>query len=117
VTGDSVRIEQVLINLLRNALDAVESAEPRQWTSWRAKTAWRWCSISDSGAGISEQVVAHLFEPFFTTKPSGQGLGLGPGDLVVDRPGHERAPVRPHTTKAAARSSNCACRCRKKEKP
>lgn len=78
VTGDSVRIEQVLINLLRNALDAVETAERRVVViSLERDGACALVSISDSGAGIPEQVVAHLFEPFFTTKPSGKGLGLG----------------------------------------
>jgi two-component system C4-dicarboxylate transport sensor histidine kinase DctB len=78
VTGDSVRIEQVLINLLRNALDAVENAERRVVAIRLARDGDNaLVSISDSGEGIPEQVVAHLFEPFFTTKPSGKGLGLG----------------------------------------
>jgi two-component system C4-dicarboxylate transport sensor histidine kinase DctB len=78
VTGDSVRIEQVLINLLRNALDAVEAAERQMVAITLTRDGG--CAlvgISDSGAGIPEQVAAHLFEPFFTTKPSGKGLGLG----------------------------------------
>jgi two-component system C4-dicarboxylate transport sensor histidine kinase DctB len=78
VKGDSVRIEQVLINLLRNALDAVENAEYRVVAITLAREDYNAViCISDSGAGIPEQVVAHLFEPFFTTKPSGKGLGLG----------------------------------------
>ncbi|OFA05889.1 ATP-binding protein [Duganella sp. HH101] len=78
VTGDSVRIEQVLINLLRNALDAVETAERREVAIRLERDgACALVSIGDSGEGIPEQVVAHLFEPFFTTKPSGKGLGLG----------------------------------------
>ena len=78
MTGDSVRIEQVLINLLRNALDAVESTERRLVAIRLTRDGdSALVSISDSGGGIPEQVVAHLFEPFFTTKPSGKGLGLG----------------------------------------
>ena len=78
VTGNAVRIEQVLINLLRNALDAVEGApEKRVCVSMAREDGWAVVRILDSGAGISEEVAAHLFEPFFTTKPSGQGLGLG----------------------------------------
>ncbi|MFJ3055683.1 ATP-binding protein [Herbaspirillum sp. NPDC087042] len=80
VTGDVVRTEQVLINLLRNALDAVEESptrcvcvvlevdQPRQQALVR---------IRDSGAGIADEVAPHLFEPFFTTKSSSKGLGLG----------------------------------------
>jgi two-component system C4-dicarboxylate transport sensor histidine kinase DctB len=78
VTGDSVRIEQVMINLLRNALDAVEASERRVVVIGLERDGpCALVSISDSGAGIPDQVVAHLFEPFFTTKPSGKGLGLG----------------------------------------
>jgi two-component system, NtrC family, C4-dicarboxylate transport sensor histidine kinase DctB len=78
VIGDAVRTEQVLINLLRNALDAVETAEVRkvavllQHVDGDAVVR-----IHDSGTGIPDQVAQHLFEPFFTTKPSGKGLGLG----------------------------------------
>ena len=78
VTGNAVRIEQVLINLLRNALDAVAAAADRRvCVSMAREDGWAVVRIRDSGAGISEQAAAHLFEPFFTTKPSGQGLGLG----------------------------------------
>ncbi|GAB2852326.1 ATP-binding protein [Pseudoduganella ginsengisoli] len=81
VAGDAVRIEQVLINLLRNALDAVagmEESHPRAVTVTLARAdGWAEVRISDTGPGIPEQVAAHLFEPFYTTKPSGQGLGLG----------------------------------------
>lgn len=78
VTGDPVRIEQVLINLLRNALDAVEEASLREVVvTLRREGDCALVSISDSGPGIPEQVAQHLFEPFYTTKPSGKGLGLG----------------------------------------
>lgn len=78
IVGDPVRTEQVLINLLRNALDAVENAAVRQvkLTAFR-DGAHAVIVIRDSGAGIPELVRQHLFEPFFTTKPSGKGLGLG----------------------------------------
>ncbi|CAN7700299.1 ATP-binding protein [Pseudoduganella sp. LjRoot289] len=78
VAGDAVRIEQVLINLLRNALDAVEEAPQRRVAIALARAGEHAeVRISDSGGGIPEQVAAHLFEPFYTTKPSGKGLGLG----------------------------------------
>jgi two-component system C4-dicarboxylate transport sensor histidine kinase DctB len=78
VAGDAVRIEQVLINLLRNALDAVEDAPQRAVAITLARVdGHAEVRISDSGGGIPEQVAAHLFEPFYTTKPSGKGLGLG----------------------------------------
>ncbi|HEX8611329.1 MAG TPA: ATP-binding protein [Telluria sp.] len=78
VTGDAVRIEQVFINLLRNALDAVDEAEVREVSVTLAQIdGYAVVRIADSGPGISDSVAAHLFEPFFTTKPSGKGLGLG----------------------------------------
>lgn len=78
VVGDVVRTEQVLINLLRNALDAVESAPVRKVEVILERSgADALVCIRDSGAGIPEQVAQHLFEPFFTTKVSGKGLGLG----------------------------------------
>lgn len=78
VLGDAVRTEQVLINLLRNALDAVENAEQRKVAvSLERQQEDALVRIRDSGPGIPEDVAQHLFEPFFTTKPSGKGLGLG----------------------------------------
>ncbi|NUU02280.1 sensor histidine kinase [Herbaspirillum robiniae] len=78
VTGDAVRTEQVLINLLRNALDAVEE-EPvkRVRVVLDVEDGQAVVRIRDSGAGIPDEVAPHLFEPFFTTKSSSKGLGLG----------------------------------------
>ncbi|MEB0008976.1 MULTISPECIES: ATP-binding protein [unclassified Pseudomonas] len=86
VRGDAIRLEQVLINLLRNALDAMrdkplkrlevrieaeqpahDSTKPRQWR----------LTVGDSGGGIAQEHLANVFDPFFTTKPVGDGLGLG----------------------------------------
>lgn len=78
VVGDSVRTEQVLINLLRNALDAVDNAGQKNVSLELERDAGdAVIRIRDSGPGIPAQVALHLFEPFFTTKPSGKGLGLG----------------------------------------
>lgn len=78
VVGNAVRIEQVLINLLRNALDAVESAAQRKVMLTLAREhGAAVVRIRDSGNGIPALVAPQLFEPFFTTKPPGKGLGLG----------------------------------------
>lgn len=78
VRGDSVRLEQVFINLLRNAADAMESCDERRLTLTAERTAEGWeIRIRDSGTGIAEAHQFQLFDPFFTTKEVGQGLGLG----------------------------------------
>jgi len=81
VMGDVVRTEQVLINLLRNAIDAVETveyvADKRVTVIVEQDAGEAVIRIRDSGPGIPDEVAPHLFEPFFTTKPSGKGLGLG----------------------------------------
>lgn len=81
VMGDAVRTEQVLINLLRNAIDAVQSAPPpaekRVTILVECVGNFAVIRICDTGPGIADDVAPRLFEPFFTTKPSGKGLGLG----------------------------------------
>ncbi|MBA4266418.1 MAG: sensor histidine kinase [Comamonadaceae bacterium] len=79
VMGDPIRLEQVLVNLLRNGIDAMESQTARQMEiRVQITTEGDVClSVQDQGAGLSPEVQQHLFEPFFTTKPSGKGLGLG----------------------------------------
>ncbi len=78
VRGDPIRLEQVLVNLLRNAMDAME-AQPERLLELqlRAHGDQAEISVRDHGPGLSADVLEHLFEPFFTTKPSGKGLGLG----------------------------------------
>mgnify|MGYP003602945693 FL=1 len=78
VRGDAIRLEQVLINLLRNALDAMLD-KPRKHLEISIKAnqqLWH-LTVSDSGGGISEEHLGKIFDPFFTTKPVGDGLGLG----------------------------------------
>jgi len=81
VMGDAVRTEQVLINLLRNAIDAVDAvelvADKRVTVILDREAGEVVVRIRDTGAGIPDEVAPHLFEPFFTTKSTGKGLGLG----------------------------------------
>ena len=78
VSADAIRLEQVLINLFNNALDAMQDSAIRQLhiDCRRDAGVWR-LSVADSGGGISAEHLDQVFEPFFTTKPVGQGLGLG----------------------------------------
>ncbi|MFC6335844.1 sensor histidine kinase [Pseudomonas sp. CCM 7891] len=78
VRGDAIRLEQVLINLLRNALDAMAD-KPHKRLEIRLhadQQLWR-LTVIDSGGGIAEEHLNNVFDPFFTTKPVGDGLGLG----------------------------------------
>jgi two-component system C4-dicarboxylate transport sensor histidine kinase DctB len=78
LVGDPIRIEQVLINLLRNAMEATEtSLQKSVFVSLKVKQAQAMICIRDTGNGIADGVAPHLFEPFYTTKVSGKGLGLG----------------------------------------
>jgi len=74
-------ITQVLLNLLINALQAIEAANPdgggRLEIRARSKDPWIEIAISDNGQGIAADDLARLFDPFFTTKPVGEGTGLG----------------------------------------
>lgn len=78
VRCDENRLEQVLVNLMANAADAMQGRQAKRITvrSWM-HAGRAWVRITDSGPGIPNDLRAHLFEPFFTTKPAGAGLGLG----------------------------------------
>lgn len=75
VMGDRMRLEQVLVNLLRNALDATKSVEDPSVEIILAAGETATLSVRDNGHGIDD--LDALFEPFYTTKQPGDGVGLG----------------------------------------
>ncbi|MEP0234999.1 ATP-binding protein [Roseibium sp.] len=78
VRGGKIRLEQVVMNLVSNALDAVRSAsEPRIELTLERTGSHAVITVSDNGGGIDAEVLPQIFDPFFTTKDVGLGLGLG----------------------------------------
>lgn len=80
VHAEANRLEQVLVNLFGNAIDAMQNeTERRLLVRATAQDGGRrvLVQVQDSGAGVGDEQLPHLFEPFFTTKPAGEGLGLG----------------------------------------
>lgn len=78
VLAEEVRLEQVLVNLISNALDALDGAGERRLSLVaRRDGAHVRIDVRDTGAGIGEEMRAHMFDPFVTGKPPGAGLGLG----------------------------------------
>ncbi|WP_372892262.1 ATP-binding protein [Rhodosalinus sp.] len=75
VMGDRVRIEQVIVNLIRNAFDAVKSAPDPEVDILLARGETAVLTVRDNGDGIED--LTALFEPFYTTKAPGDGVGLG----------------------------------------
>lgn len=78
VKGDLVRLEQVLVNLISNALQAMKTSPAAQLKlGVLIHQQQVIISVADNGPGIPEEHIGHIFEPFFTTKAPGSGLGLG----------------------------------------
>ncbi len=90
VPGDAVQLQQVLINLIMNAIEAVRTITDRQ-RELIIKSAIHpegvLVQVQDSGTGLSPECVDRIFEPFFTTKPEGVGMGLSISRSIIDAHG------------------------------
>jgi signal transduction histidine kinase len=85
---DKVRVQQVLLNLIRNAVEAMHDCERRELTiRSRAKNGMVEISVGDTGPGMPEDVRERLFQPFVTTKASGMGVGLSICRSIVEAQG------------------------------
>jgi two-component system sensor kinase FixL len=86
VLADKVQIQQVLLNLMRNAIEAMEGCAKRELlVSTKAESDGIVAiSVTDTGAGMAPEVMAQLFQPFITTKPHGMGVGLSISRTIVE---------------------------------
>jgi two-component system sensor kinase FixL len=89
VLADKVQIQQVLLNLIRNGIEAMDQSTKRELlvSVDRDKDAMALISVADTGSGISEEIRDQLFQPFITTKPHGMGVGLSISLAIIEAHG------------------------------
>lgn len=96
VMVDRVQIQQVLINLMRNAMEAMRDSERRELVirTSSGDEGSVIIEVSDTGPGISDEIAARLFQPFVTSKPGGMGIGLSISRRIVEAHGGELSASR-----------------------
>lgn len=89
VLADRIQIQQVLTNLMRNAMEAMRESERRDLTVriFPATDGEVAIEVEDTGPGISDEMVPRMFQPFVTTKPGGMGVGLSISKRIVEAHG------------------------------
>ena len=89
VFADRVQIQQVLLNLIRNSMDAMETSKTRELvvTIAPANDSHVQISVADTGSGIMPEIAEQLFQPFITTKRQGMGVGLSISRTIVEAHG------------------------------
>jgi len=87
--ADRVQVQQVLVNLMRNAREALQRSERREMTveAHALSSDLLEIAVSDTGPGISDEVADRLFQPFVTTKASGMGVGLSICRTIIEAHG------------------------------
>jgi PAS domain S-box-containing protein len=86
ITGDRVQLQQVLMNLILNSIDAMKAVEGRREIAIRSLRTGEdqiLVSVSDTGIGLPPEQADHLFDTFFTTKPHGTGMGLSISRSII----------------------------------
>jgi two-component system sensor kinase FixL len=92
VLADKVQVQQVLINLIRNAIEAmVDAGSPRRELTVATRQAGRMVEtrVIDTGPGIAPEIAGRLFQPFITTKTHGMGVGLSISQTIIEAHGGE----------------------------
>jgi two-component system sensor kinase FixL len=91
VLVEKVQVQQVLLNLVRNAIEAMQNSERKELTvkTGLSQNGMIEVSVSDTGCGIDKQIEPRLFQPFVTSKPAGMGLGLSISRRIIEAHGGE----------------------------
>ena len=89
VLVDKVQIQQVLVNLIRNGIEAMSATGGGELTvsTQAADDGWLTFSVADAGSGIAPEIKDQLFQPFMTTKRNGMGVGLSISRTIVEAHG------------------------------
>ena len=106
IDGDQVLLQQVLVNLIRNAMDALAEPPARRQITIRSAvtTTDVEVSVCDTGTGLPAEIIATLFTPFVTTKPHGLGIGLVIVQRILDAHGGPSVPTKISTGGRHSRS-------------
>lgn len=120
VIGDRIQLQQVILNLVMNAADALEGIEERPRVisilTLAAEPGFAQLTVRDTGRGLTTEEAAKVFDAFFTTKPNGMGIGLSVSRSIVER--HKgRLWVDSNADDGAAFSFSLPCAGRKTDDP